>query len=425
MSQRVLVIGGGLAGLSTAARLAYKGYAVTLLEKAPKLGGRAITIPLKGFNFNFGAHAIYGRDQSVLRRYQQELGLRVDWKDFSPSKAYYDLGTFTTPVPATLEGLFKTKMLDVENKLRFAYEIVKTLATVERGEEGITIGDYLQKETQQIRDFLLTLGSSNFFTNEPEKIPSPLFFQYYKRLFVTQKPVAYIGGGWESIVAGLQEIIQQNGGQIITKKRIQTVEVDNGSILAAHGKEQTYEADIFVFCVPPGELTNIFGDTGQVHLFEEYSRYHSNEVVVYDIGLSERIGSPYTYIYNKAERIFITDISYYDESSIPPGGQMLQAVAYLNQEEMSQGVADQKLLRIEELYDKHFAGWREVLVAKRLSKRATVQGIKCEDDQRLMPVKFYSLHNAYFAGDWCEGEGQLSELSFSSAHEVTNRILSR
>lgn len=425
MSQRVVVIGGGLAGLSTAARLAHKGYAVTLLEKAPKLGGRAITIPLKGFNFNFGAHAIYGRDQSVLRKYQQELGLRVDWKDFSPSKAYYDLGAFTTPVPATLEGLFKTKMLDVENKLRFAYEIIKTLTTVERGEDGIAIGQYLQKETQQIRDFLLTLGSSNFFTNEPEKIPSPLFFQYYKRLFATQKPVAYIGGGWESIVAGLQEIIQQNDGRIITKERIQKVEVDGGSIVSAHGKEQPYEADLFVFCVPPGELINIFGDTGHVHLFEEYSRYHSTEVVVYDIGLSERIGSPYTYIYNKAERIFITDISYYDESSVPLGGQMLQAVAYLNREEMNKGVADQKLLRIEELYDKHFAGWREVLVAKRLSKRATVQEIKCEDDQRLMPVKFYSLHNAYFAGDWCEGEGQLSELSFSSAHEVTNRILSR
>jgi hypothetical protein len=29
----------------------------------------------------------------------------------------------------------------------------------------------------------------------------------------------------------------------------------------------------------------------------------------------------------------------------------------------------------------------------------------------------------YFAGDWCKGEGQLSELSFSSAYEVTSRIM--
>ena len=64
-------------------------------------------------------------------------------------------------------------------------------------------------------------------------------------------------------------------------------------------------------------------------------------------------------------------------------------------------------------------------MAKRVSKRATVQEIKCIDDQRLMPVKFYSLANAYFAGDWCEGDGQLSELSFSSAYEATERIFAR
>jgi hypothetical protein len=51
--------------------------------------------------------------------------------------------------------------------------------------------------------------------------------------------------------------------------------------------------------------------------------------------------------------------------------------------------------------------------------------IKGIDDQRLMPVKFYRLPNAYFAGDWCQGEGQLSELSFTSAYEVTSRIMKR
>lgn len=43
---------------------------------------------------------------------------------------------------------------------------------------------------------------------------------------------------------------------------------------------------------------------------------------------------------------------------------------------------------LESIYDTHFPGWRQELVAKRVSKRATVQEIKCIDDQRLMPVKF-------------------------------------
>ncbi len=413
-----------MAGLSAAARLAVHGYDVTLLEKAPKLGGRAITIPLKGFNFNFGAHCIYGRDKSVLKKYESELGLRVDWRDFSPSKAYYDMGDYTTPMPATLEGLYRTRVLDSQNKIRFAYEVFKTMAHLETGEEGIPIGEYLEKESAQVRDLFLTIASSNFFTNESEKIPSPLFFQYYRRLFSTQKAVSYIGGGWQSIVDGFANLIEQNGGKIITKEKATRVETEGNRVRAVIGKDgERYEADHFIFCIPPKELVSLFEGTPHVGLFEEYRRYSPTLVVVYDVGLRERIHSPFTYIYHKADRVFITDISYYDTTCVPEGGQLMQAVAYLNEDEIAANKADEKVSLIESVYDKHFPGWRERLVAKRVSKKAVVQEIKCIDDQRLMPVKFYSMKNAYFAGDWCQGNGQLSELSFSSAYEVTRRIM--
>ncbi|TCS94787.1 phytoene desaturase family protein [Hazenella coriacea] len=423
MSEKVVVVGGGLAGLSAAARLAHNGYQVTLLEKAPKLGGRAISIPLKGFNFNFGAHAIYARDKSILRKFESEMPLHVDWKDFTPSKAFYDMGTFTTPMPATLEGLYRTKVLDSQNKIRFAYEVFKTMTSIERGEDGVLIGDYLKNEPEQIRDLLLTVASSNFFTNEPEKIPSPLFFQYYKRLFSTNRAVSYIGGGWQAIVDSFAKIIEDNGGNIVTKEKVMEVQLEGKWIRTIVGKNDTYQADHFIFCIPPKELSNLFADSSYQNYFTEYQNFSPTQVVVYDIGLSERIASPYTYIYQKAHRVFITDISYYDETCVPKGGQLTQAIAYLNAEEIAEGKADEKVVLIESIYDKHFPGWREKLVAKRVSKKATVQEIKCIEDQRLMPVKFYGLPNAFFAGDWCQGEGQLSELSFTSAYDATSRIM--
>jgi len=422
--ETVVVVGGGLAGLSAGARLAFHGYAVTLLEKAPRLGGRAITIPLKGFNFNFGAHAIYGRDRSVLRRYERELGLRVDWRPFSPRKVFYDLGETTTLMPATLQGVLRTRVLDAENKLRFVYQVLKTVTEVERGEEGVPIGEYLRHTaTDQVRDLLLTLASANFFTNEAERIPSPLFFQYYRRLFTSARPVSYIGGGWQSIVDGLAAIMEAHGGRVVTNERAHRAEVEGESVAAVHGKLGVYRADHYIFCVPPKELVPLFSETPALPIFEEYHRYAPDDVVVYDIGLQRRMPSPYTYVFNKGLRAYITDISYYDRTCVPPGGQLLQAVAYLSRTEAEHGGADDKVAALEALYDKHFPGWREALVAKRVSKRATVQEIKCIDDQRLIPVKLYSLANAYFAGDWCQGEGQLSELSFSSAYEVAERIM--
>jgi len=56
----VIVIGGGLAGLTTAALLARSGKAVTLFEYSSReIGGRARTTEADGFYFNQGPHALY------------------------------------------------------------------------------------------------------------------------------------------------------------------------------------------------------------------------------------------------------------------------------------------------------------------------------------------------------------------------------
>ncbi|WP_166791712.1 phytoene desaturase family protein [Cryobacterium frigoriphilum] len=51
---RTIVIGGGIAGLASAALLAREGHAVTLLEARPEVGGRAGTWDVDGFRFDTG-----------------------------------------------------------------------------------------------------------------------------------------------------------------------------------------------------------------------------------------------------------------------------------------------------------------------------------------------------------------------------------
>lgn len=53
-NQSVIVIGGGIGGLATAAMLAKSGHSVTLIEKNDKLGGRANYFEAEGFRFDMG-----------------------------------------------------------------------------------------------------------------------------------------------------------------------------------------------------------------------------------------------------------------------------------------------------------------------------------------------------------------------------------
>lgn len=423
----VVIVGGGLAGLSSAAYLSSKGKKVAVLERG-QLGGRAVTLKIKGFNFNFGAHAIYARDSSVLKTFEKELGLHIDWQDFNPTKAKYDMGDELTAVPSNVQGLFQTKLLTGLDKVLFTFEILKTMLKMEKGHPHMSIVKWMEKKhvNDEVKDMMLTLASSNFFTREPEKIPSDVFFSYYSRLFTTNKPVAYIGGGWQALINEFVRVIEANNGTVLIKTKVEQFHVEDDRIVGVVTPEGEFTADEFISCIPPKEMVKVFAGTRLEHAIAQHAEYEPTVVVVYDVGLKERIDVPYSYIYDKQNNIFITDISYYDSTCVPEGGQLLQATAYMRQADVgNKEAADQRKLEIENLYDKHFAGWREQLVVPRVSTRAIVQEIKWTMNQKPLPISLPDYRNLFFAGDWCEGQGQLSELSFSSALEVSKLILEK
>src|SRR4051812_36038918 len=70
----IIVIGGGLAGLTTSALLARAGKTVTLFEQSShEIGGRARTSIDNGYYFNQGPHALFLAD--VGAKVLQELGV--------------------------------------------------------------------------------------------------------------------------------------------------------------------------------------------------------------------------------------------------------------------------------------------------------------------------------------------------------------
>lgn len=420
--ETVGIIGGGLAGLSAAALLAQQGKRVQLYDTG-LLGGRATSQVIKGFTFNYGAHAVYARDQSILRKIIKQLKLDITWLDFSSAKAKYEFAGHLTAAPANAIGLLKTEVIGGTDKLRFTWEVVKTVLHLEQGDPALSIGQWLVQEKVEadVSRLMLDLASSNFFTAEPENIPSDAYFNYYKKLFRTRKPVSYIAGGWQVLINELERVVMLHDGTIHRKTKITAIEESDTGYRLRDRKKTEWTVDRIVLAIPPREMRKLALPTPIQLFIEPYAQYEPVEVLVYDVGVHPYIKTPFSYVYDRTHQLFVTDLSHYDSSIAPKNGQVLQVVAYLVHDRVGHpDYLSEKVNHIHRLLDQHYAGWREQLVTERTMKRAIVQEIKWKMGQAALPCFLHEEHKekVAFVGDWCEGEGQLSELSFSSAYTV-------
>ena len=94
----LVVVGGGLAGLSAAALVAQTGRSVTVYEQASDVGGRAATQVRQSISFNLGPHALYCRGQAF--RLMRDLGVPFAGNVPNPGKSRLFITQPTSPCPA-------------------------------------------------------------------------------------------------------------------------------------------------------------------------------------------------------------------------------------------------------------------------------------------------------------------------------------
>lgn len=95
IEQHAVVVGGGLAGVTTALELADAGLRVTLMEGRPRLGGLAFSFKRGDLDVDNGQH-VYLRCCTGYRWFLD----RVDGAALAPSRTGSTSPSWTSPTPA-------------------------------------------------------------------------------------------------------------------------------------------------------------------------------------------------------------------------------------------------------------------------------------------------------------------------------------
>lgn len=412
MANDVLIIGGGLAGLSAATYAARAGAAVRVFEKAGQLGGRASTRDQHGFRLNQGAHALYRAGAG--RRVLDELGVAVPGGTPSTVGGYALADGTAHAFPAGFLSLISTGLLPWAGKM----EVARILATLPRarteGWRGRTVSEVLAELSRRndVRQLLLALIRLSTYGNDPDRQSGGDAIDQL-RLALDQS-VTYVDGGWQTIVDGLAAAARAAGVQIETSARIDRIESTPDGITARAGS-QAHAADAVIFATGPDEAADtLSGPTAQ-----RVRRWAREAVPSYaaclDVCLDAAPRPRATFALGVDVPLYLSLHSAVARLA-PDGHALVHCMKYLGPTlHEDDGQAEREM---EDALDLLQPGWRSHVVHRRfLPQMRVVHDLAGADGGGVRGRPGPSLPDAggiFFAGDWVGDEGLLADASLAS-----------
>lgn len=271
--KKVIVIGSGFAGLSAAAHLAQKGFAVQLLEKHEQAGGRARSFSQDGFLFDMGPSWYWMPD--VFERFFNQFGKKAS--------DYYDLVRLD---PSYRVWFGANDQIDLPSDMN---EMEALFESIEKGSAAqlrrflteaaykyeVGIQDLVYKPGRSLWEFadrrvlggVFRLQLFRSFSRHVRK-----YFSHPKLLSLMEFPVLFLGakpsqtpalyslmnyadiklgtwypmGGMHKIVEGMLDLVRSLGVEVKFNANVERIEILNGKASRVHLKDEILEADIVV-----------------------------------------------------------------------------------------------------------------------------------------------------------------------------------
>lgn len=255
MDQQILVIGGGIGGLSIAAELLRQGAAVTLLEKNETLGGRAGAQQEGDYTWPSGATAVLepsqyerpfrlaGRDPAeyfTMRR----LAMPCFWQQDKAAHFYAgDAEVMLERLSQTDErqcGHYLTYLADGEGRFRLRSQYERYAPTKSR-EERTLKGYGLSQPLEDWLNFLAAYPGGRSRDLRAQDTWQPAIMQL--------EGIWYIEGGLSAYAQALARLVQELGGTIHTGEAAEEIVLAGGRAVGVRSRQGLYLADAVICAI--------------------------------------------------------------------------------------------------------------------------------------------------------------------------------
>lgn len=271
---RIIIVGGGLAGLTTAYYLSKKKYNVTLIEASPKFGGRTYSLTNEKFNdvYDNGQHIMMGCYNETLKlisdlgnrdKIEIQNSLEIPFVEEGGKTIYLRAPRFFYPVNLAA-AMMNFKLFAFKKRLRVLDFLTDLLFSVDKDLCDLSVIKWLLEKNQDdevIEKFweILIVGTMN---TTAEKASAQVFKKILAEIF-------FAGGRSSSMIipkAGLTELfalpilssLTREGNTFINAEKLISMVVDQNQIVKIITNKNEYNNfDSIVLAIPPHAIEKL------------------------------------------------------------------------------------------------------------------------------------------------------------------------
>lgn len=272
----VIVIGSGLAGLTTAFEISENGKSVIVLEKKDYLGGRTSSWDENGMLVESGFHrhiGFYVEMPKILKKAGVDVDKIVQWEENIDIRlkdkndtAVFGISPIFGPIDSIRGFMGNNHIFSVKDKLsiiRFFTSGFYDYKTDRDELDRYSVKEYAEKHnvTENVYNYLLIPLTAGIFFLPPERYSAKVLFGLFYPGFVRFHRLrigGYLGGMTDILATPIANKIQEYGGIVRTESHVDKLVMENDVVKGVALKDGTIlQADTVVVAADLGSAKRI------------------------------------------------------------------------------------------------------------------------------------------------------------------------
>lgn len=250
MNYDVIIIGGGLGGLTAGAKLSREGKKVLLIEQHDRPGGYATNFKRGDFSLEVGLHVMYGpAPTDITSKIFKDLEV-FEHVEFLKVPEFYRFvnGRYDVTIPhnaeVAMERLLALFPEEAAGIAAYFDQILKPKKRVaDSGQPDISLGDFLDSIINSNDLKLILLGNLGYFHNDPYSI-SLMYYSISQGKFYSGG-ASFIKGGSQQLSNHLMNYIRSHGSEVLLNHRVVSIQTDGARVTGvrykkSHGADENH-----------------------------------------------------------------------------------------------------------------------------------------------------------------------------------------